>query len=85
MAAYALTYLGGGENLSPRPVAMKISTTPPQRIAPTRKQLDTSQLHSHALHLRATDREHPAKVCVLAPHETNVIEKDADTNNNCLS
>jgi hypothetical protein len=29
--------------------------------------LDTSWLLSQALHLRDTDREHRAKVCVLAP------------------
>ena len=31
------------------------------------KQLDTSQLLSQVLNLRDTDREHRAKVCVLAP------------------
>jgi hypothetical protein len=46
LPAYTLTYLDDGENFSPRPVAMKRSSTPPQRIVTTRKQLDTSQLHS---------------------------------------
>ena len=32
-----------------------------------RKQLDISQLLSQVLNLRDTDREHRAKVCVLAP------------------
>ena len=35
-----------------------------------RKQLDISQLLSQVLNLRDTDREHRAKVCVLAPQYT---------------
>jgi hypothetical protein len=45
LPAYTLTYLDDGGKFSPPLVAMETSTTP-QRIVITRKQLDTSQLHS---------------------------------------
>jgi hypothetical protein len=39
-----------------------------------RKQLDISQLLSQVENLRDTDREHRAKVCVLAPRRTYIID-----------
>jgi hypothetical protein len=58
----------GEENFfTPRLAAMKNLTTPPQRAAAARSQLDTSQRLSQVLNLRDTDREHRVKVCVLAP------------------
>jgi hypothetical protein len=47
---------------------MKISTTPPQRAAAARSQLDTSQLLSQVLRLRDTDSEHQVEgVCPRSP------------------
>jgi hypothetical protein len=46
LPAYTLTHLDDGGNFSPPPVAVETSTAAPQRIVITRKQLDTSQLHS---------------------------------------
>jgi hypothetical protein len=43
-----------------------------------RKQLDISQLLSQVEDLRDTDREHRAKVYVLAPRPVNIIIGDTN-------